>query len=328
MSGSSDISTRDSERDARRIPRKYMRPRSTISFTALILGLLLGVGGGLYYAWYINPAAQVDIAPEQMDAGSQTRYMAAIALAYADDGDLNRAVNRLLALRLAGDPIQAVADAACSLAQTDYIASTGGLTAVRAMMHFYQLQGRTGCADQIVTIGALQPERTRGALIVQAGTPTLTPPASKTPTPEMDTTAAPLAVVETPTGASLSFPTAAVESEFALATISTFCDPAQSGIIEVFIYATNGASQLPGQMARVRWTGGERGAGESRFVTGLKPERGAGFADFQMESGIEYTLDLPGRAEPLSQSLSAIPCNSETGERALRSYRVAFRQVG
>jgi len=299
-----------------------MRPRSPVSFTALILGLLLGVGGGLYYAWYVNPAAQVDIAPEQMDAASQDRYMAAIALAYADDGDLNLAVDRLLALRLPGDPIQAVAESACVLADSDYIATTGGLYAVRAMMHFYQLQARAGCADQIVTIGALQPERTRGAVVVDAGTPTLTPPASKTPTPQIDGTATPLSRVTTPTGASLTIPTVETQSEFTLATISTFCDPTQSALIEVYIYAANGASQLPGQLVRVRWAGGE-----SRFVTGLKPERGAGYADFEMETGIEYTLDLPGRAEPLSQALSAVACTSDTGERAARSYRVAFREV-
>jgi hypothetical protein len=46
-----------------------------------------------------------------------------------------------------------------------------------------------------------------------------------------------------------------------------------------------------------------------------------------MEAGIEYSLDMPNRADPLSQSLSAVACTTESGERAQRSYRVAFRAL-
>jgi hypothetical protein len=302
-----------------RIPSKYLRPRSPVSLPALILGLMLGIAGSIYYAWYIDPAEPSDIAPSEMSLESQRRYIAAIAVSFAGDSDLNRAVSRLLALRLPGDPIQAVADAACALANSDYIASPAGLFDVRAMMYFYQLQGRTGCADQIVTIGALQPRSGRGSRQVSAAaTPTLTPPPSKTPTLGTDATPS----LPAPTAASLIIPTAASNRTFALATINTFCDPRASGVIEVFVYAANGASQLPGQPVRVRWSGGE-----SRFFTGLKPERGAGFADFQMDAGVEYILDMPNRADPLPQPLSAAACTTEAGERALRSYRVAFRAL-
>jgi len=73
---------------------------------------------------------------------------------------------------------------------------------------------------------------------------------------------------------------------------------------------------------RARWDGGE-----SRFFTGLKPERGIGYADFQMEAGIDYLIDMPGRSDPVSRPLSAVPCTTESGARALTSYTVIFRSV-
>jgi hypothetical protein len=318
-------SERSSEHRAanQRIARKYLRPQRSFSIFGALLGLMLGIVGGIYYAWYINPAEQVDIVPSQLDAASRERYMAAVALAFAGDGDLNRAVNRLLALRLDGDPIQSVADAACSLSTSDYANNSGGRYAVRAMMYFYQLQRRVGCADQQIAEGAIIPPTFESAQIVALSTPTPAL-ASKTPTPPVSTSAA---TIPTPTAASLIFPTEVSLAEFGLATISTFCDPRASGVIEVYVYDTNGASQLPGQEIRVRWTGVGVGTNENRFFTGLKPELGQGYADFRMSEGIDYTLDMPGRSEPLNQPLSAAPCTSETGERALRSYRVAFRSL-
>jgi hypothetical protein len=298
-----------------RIARKYLQRRSSISLPGVILGLVLGLVAGLYYTWYINPPVEFDTQPWQLNADDKPRYIAAITLSYAQDGDLNRAVNRLLSLRLEGDPIQAVADAACSLAERGYGNTANGLREIRSMMRFYQLQGRVGCADTLIPADTLP---TPTPITIQLGLPTetLTPPPSKTPTPESVQAVTPIA----PT---VIIPTAPPLLDFDLATINTFCDPARSGIIEVFVYAANGTTGLPGQEIRVRWVGGE-----SRFFSGLKPERGPAYADFQMESGVEYTLDMPGRSEAVGQTLSAIACSSESGARALRSYRVAFRASG
>ncbi|MCA9914583.1 MAG: hypothetical protein KC496_14625, partial [Anaerolineae bacterium] len=56
----------------------------------------------------------------------------------------------------------------------------------------------------------------------------------------------------------------------------------------------------------------------------LKPERGAGFADFQMEDGQSYLITMPGLSDPLPQALVADRCFTEGGEEATTSYRVAF----
>ncbi|MBE2267931.1 MAG: hypothetical protein IAE80_06835 [Anaerolinea sp.] len=291
------------------VPRKFQRSRRPFSWIGIILGLGLGIAAGLGFAWAVSPVEQVDTEPWQLDSDARTQYMIAITLSFAYDGDLGAAINRLVSLRLPGDPVQAVADAACSLATTGYANSTSGLNAMRAMMRFYQLQGRTGCAD-----GLIPSYDNPGTVVtIDVPTPTLTlePPASKTPTPASDR--------PTPTQVLIIVPTSPPQNDFELVSVNTACDV---GVIQVFVVELNGSTGIPGMEIRARWDGGE-----SRFFTGLKPERGIGYADFQMEAGIDYLIDMPGRSDPVSRPLSAVPCTTESGARALTSYTVIFRSV-
>lgn len=289
------------------IPRKYRQSRRPFSLIGVILGLILGVGGALLVAWVLSPVEAIDIEPWQLSADDRTQYMIAITLSYAYDGDLGAAINRLVGLRLPGDPIQAVADTACQLATTGYANNTSGLNAIRAMMRFYQLQGRAGCADQLI------PADTAPNIVVtiDVPTPTLLPPASKTPTPNVSGA--------TPTPLFVAVPTSPPQNDFQLVSVNTSCD---TGVIQVYVVQLNGSTGIPGMEVRARWDGGE-----SRFFTGLKPERGVGYADFQMEASIDYLIDMPGRSDPVSRPLSAVPCTTESGARALTSYTVIFRSV-
>lgn len=297
-----------------RTSSRYQRPRRPFSVLGIVLGLILGIGGGLLYAWALAPVEETDVEPWQLETDAKDAFIAAIALSYTQDNDLGRAVERLVALRLPGDPIQAVADAACRFATTGYINSSSGLRAVRGMMQLYQLQGRVGCADQLVPAAELA-----GGSVVEVElptpTPSLTPPASKTPTPDsVRPTATPIAIV---------IPTRPPQNDFQLINVTTSCSLEQRGIIAVEVYALNGATGIPGVEVRARWD-----TGESRFFTGLKPERGAAYSDFEMEQGRDYIIDLPERADPISQPLSAVPCTTPTGEASIISYRVLFREVG
>jgi len=292
------------------VSSRYRRPRRFFSIAGLLIGLILGIGGSLYYAWNLAPIQETDTEPWQLNATTKDQYVVAIALSYARDNDIGKAINRLVGLQLPGDPIQAVADAACRLATTGYANSTGGLNAVRSMMRFYQLQGRAGCADQLISSEAGQ-----GGVVtieVPTSTPTLTPPASKTPTP--------VSALPTSTPLALIIPSAQPQNDFVFAGVSTNCATDISGLIMVEVYEADASTGSPGQEIRVRWDGGE-----SRFFTGLKPERSSGYADFQMEAGKDYILDMPGHADPLSQPLSAVTCTTPTGERAIIAYRVVFR---
>ena len=143
-------------------------------------------------------------------------------------------------------------------------------------------------------------------------TPSVTPVGSKTPTPN-----SPLYVTP-PTAAPRRTPTEIPqEDDFSIAPVRTFCSVTRAGLIEVIVQVP-GEGQVPGVPVRVLWEGGE-----DTFFTGLKPERGEGFADFQMAANQTYRVEIPGRSSRTTD-LPASPCTTESGERSTTSYTVIF----
>lgn len=293
---------------------RYQRPRRFFSISGILLGLIVGISGALFFTWNLAPIQEFDTEPWQLRADAKDQYVVAIAVSYVNDGDLGKAINRLVSLQLPGDPIQAVADTACRLATSGYVNSSSGLRAIRSMMQLYQLQGRAGCADTLIS--AEDPQAS-GVVTIELPTPTatLTPPPSKTPTPE--------SVFPTPTSVLVIVPTVPPQNDYDLITVNTNCAEAVSGLIIVEVYDSDASTGIPGAEIRARWDGGE-----SRFFTGLKPEKSPAYSDFEMEPGKDYRIDMPGHADPIQQPLSAVPCTTTTGERAIISYRVVFRAVG
>lgn len=303
------------QRPARRRRRsRYERPRTYISWTVLVMGVILGVLAGVNFAWNIEPIEEVDTSPRQLREDAKTEYAVAILLDYGYTNDLGETVQRLSDLDLDGDdPIQSVADIACDLASTGYANSSSGIRAVQVMMRFYQGQGRTSCADELIPVNIID----GSSSVVQMTVPTSTPQliSTKTPTP----IGTPISVA-TPTSAPATLAPNINTANFEVIDVRTFCDSELSGIIEVRVWEGNN-DPYPGQAVRVRWNGGE-----SVFFTGLKPERGFDFADFQMEAGVEYTIDMPGLSDPYPTPLSAGSCDVGNGNTAITSYRVWFRE--
>jgi hypothetical protein len=66
----------------------------------------------------------------------------------------------------------------------------------------------------------------------------------------------------------------------------------------------------------IRWEDGE-----DRFFTGLKPELGAGYADYDLEAGKSYQVGLVGLKSDVAQGIVADAC--EDGTRA--SWELVFR---
>lgn len=289
---------------------RYHRPRRYVSWGGLLAGLVTGIGAGLFIAWVLAPVQEFNTAPAQLHPEDKAHYAVAIMLAYEYDSDLVTVVNRLSALDVGGDPIQYIADTACDLARSGYVDSNAGLRAVRTMKTFYQLQGRTGCADTLIP----DVEAPRIVeVIVPTATPTLTPPPSKTPTPEV-------AASPTATGVRL-VPTTPPQRAYEGSIVNTFCDLELNGLIEVRVRDL-GSEAIPGERIRVQWDGGE-----DTFVSGLKPERGADYADFQMEAGVSYLISMPGLSDPISQPIVATTCFTPGGDEAITSYRVVFLRV-
>ena len=306
------VYTENREERAREHRRsRYDRPRSYISWFALVVGLALGVGGGLYYAWVINPVEERNIAPWQLREEDHIAYLSAIMLQYSFDGDLQRTITRLLDLRMeTNDPIQQVADIACDLARSGYVDDNTGLRNLRSMMLFYQNQGKSGCADGLIALDPMTTDDDSQVLVLPTSTPV--PDPSKTPTPGGTEQPAP---TERPFA-----PTNAPARRFNLISgLQTFCSAELPGIIEVRIRDFD-SQELPGLPIRVTWNGGE-----STFYTGLKSERGVGYADFQMEAGFSYTIEMPGLSEPVSTPIVASDCNLEGGGQSVTSYRLVFQ---
>lgn len=289
---------------------RYDRPRSSISWFVLIIGFMLGIGGGIYYTWEIDPVEQTDIAPWQLREDHLDAYIVAIMLDYNYSGDLGKTIQRLVNLRLeTNDPIQYVADTACKLARNGEVNTSSDLKAIRSMMVFYQQQGKTSCADQLITLdtGVNTPQ------IVVLPTSTLAPPATKTPLPDAP-------VQPTPTSSRPFVPTNPPASTFDIVAINTFCSAQIPGVIEVRVRDYYSGEELPGFPVRVRGEGVD-----STFYTGLKPERGPGYADYQMEEGNAYTIEMPSLSDPSTSPLVASSCSDEvTGEPTILSYRVVF----
>lgn len=301
-----------SESSARRRMRsRYDRPRYSVSWIALILGLTTSCLGMIYLSRFLFPVS-TETAPWQLSADAKNAYVVAIVLDYTHDGDLANAVQRLVDLRLpVNDPIQAVADIACQLATSPYISTNSGVDAVRAMIQFYKLQNKSGCADDLPLVANNQPM----VVTLVLPTPTLPPPPTKTPEPNINIPQDTPAPTRTP-----FVPPTAPPASFEVVVANTFCDTALSGIIEVRVIDQNGI-ELPAQPIRVRWDDGS-----NTFYTGLKPERGLGYADYQMEQGRAYTIEMPALSNPSTTPLTATPCFTDNNQPAVLSYRVVFRE--
>ena len=96
------------------------------------------------------------------------------------------------------------------------------------------------------------------------------------------------------------------------------CDQEQPYRIEVVVQDEYGRG-VPGVEVWLTWA-----QGADRAVTGLKPEHGMGYADFNVGPDIAYTISVGEPGMPLVSGLQLEECPTETeeGEAVLGSWRV------
>jgi hypothetical protein len=257
---------------------------------SLLLGLALGVGVSLLYAWVIQPAPFANSAPSALRAEAQDEYTRWVAWAYAGDGEVARARARLAALG-EGDGLERV------IALAQRMAATGEDPAA------------------VQSLGALAAALGAGpaTAVAQASpTSTLTPSLTPTTTPLPTITPVPLPTrppTPTPVGA------------LVLTSQQLVCEPRPLAPL-IQVWALDAVGQpLPGVEVLVEWNGGF-----DRFFTGLKPEQGAGYGDFAMLPGVTYTVRLAlNPAAPLAD-VSAPECaDAATGQTYLGAWLLTFR---
>lgn len=279
---------------------------SNVAFAlSLIAGLVLGIS----VTRFQGPPRQAQAEPWQLRAEDRQHYMMAIALEREHSGDTPRALDKLIALRPAGDPWSALAAAACELGSRGYLRHPSGIRALRSAVRLYTSQGRAGCAEQLL------PEETAAG--AEEALPNQPAPISDDPRPTPLPTKRPLrqTVVATPTQRPAG--PGAEQRSFAVLSVRSFCDLARPALIEVHVVDYIGRG-IPGQPIRARW-----GNREDLFFSGLKVEYGDSYADFQMAPEIDYAIEMNGARDPTTSSLSTGDCYTDN-RRGQKSYRVTF----
>lgn len=308
----------------------------------LLTGLIIGGVIGLLYAWLVRPIQYVDTTPAALRADFKDHYRALIAAAYVANPDLVRARARL-ELLADEDIYRALAEQAQRT-----LADGSDPNQARALgLLAVSLGQPTSGAPPLQVTPADETDASLAAtqdLLTQTpGSPiasqtnmtgtldvTMAVNASTTPLPEIspDSTAP----STTPTPRSTSLPTATRTAlptrtptptpgaPFTLERQDLVCDPdLGAGLLQ--IQALDAAGEpVPGVEVVVVWE-----TGEDHFFTGLKPELGLGYADFNMTPGVSYLVRLAAGGLPLSE-LTAEECETSRGERYWGSWSLVFVQ--
>lgn len=275
-----------------------------------LVGLLAGLGLGLLYAWGVDPVIEQNTHPDQLNAVDKQHYVVAIALDYGETGDLTRAYNLLSQVNPGQDPFQIAADTLCQLTQSGQVQTAADVQAMRQLIALTEPQDVDITCDITVYATAAVPTAA-SPIPTLTPNPTVAPVPTKTPT-QGGASPTPITDFGSPTPVTS-------RSDFIAAARTPFCDPARDGIIQVRVRDQNGVP-LPGIEVRVIWNDAD-GQHEETFFTGLKPELGEGYADFQMTAGETYQVGLVGRSG-LSDPLEA---RQSCGEDGTLSWEVIFQ---
>jgi hypothetical protein len=253
----------------------------------ILTGLALGFAAGLLYAWFGQPLVYVDTAPVALRSDLKDQYRAMVAAAYAAQGDVVRAQARLGLLR-DGDPYRALAE------QAQRTLARGGDPEEARQLGLLAIainpEARPAAASSTA-----HPSAAVVAAVVSE-TPGITPAPVLTTTLEMPTATNPVETSpETPEVAQ-DTPTPTPGGAFVLRNMEKICDPNRNDAEPILAVETFDASgqPVPGIEIIITWDGGEE-----HFFTGLKPELGAGYADFTLAPGLVYSLRLAGGGQPV-----------------------------
>lgn len=155
------------------------------------------------------------------------------------------------------------------------------------------------------------PTETRTPTPTRTPWPTRTPRPSRTPAPSPTATPSP---VVTPS------PTPPFLQRLVLSEKEQLCDPEQPLHIGVVVEDERGAG-VPGVAVWLTW-----GEGADRAVTGLKPDQGLGYVDFNAHPDTSYAISVGEVGIPLvtGLELEACPPEGEEVETILGSWRIVL----
>ncbi len=280
--------------------------------TGLVIGLLLG----LLVSLVIAPVQVVDTSPFLLGETEKDTYRLMIARTYQADQNLERARARLSLLR-DNLPPQTLAEQALRLQ------SAGGSEAdIRALA---ELAAALSSPQSAVLT---QPPGLPTAPPSDGGDVPLTPQtfptldlnqAVWTATPPPTPTSPPPTPRPTFTPRVQPSPLPTLGAPFELAEQTAVCEPNQPRPRLLIEVQDSAGRPVPGIAITVAWDGGIE-----TFFTGLMPSIGLGYADFDMEVGVVYSL----RVGELSDTINGLqaPVCGEGADAFVGSLRLLFRQ--
>ena len=285
----------------------------------LLAGIILGLALGLVISWGVAPRAYTATSPATLRSDFKATYRAQIASAHNVTGDLERAQTRLASLADNDDVEALTVQAQRELAQ-------GNIKSSEALAALAKALQNQNAPSQTETLSA--PTETQNETDV---TPTVTLIISesvKTATPTLTILEATEAPINTPTNvpnptatpAATSTPIPTIGAPYVLINQDEICsETITEGLLMVFVTDAR-QNPIPGVEVIVEWSGKEE-----HFFTGLKPELGKGYADFNMQPNQRYALRLATGSTAVSD-LSVPPCQDTDGNHYWGSLRLRFQQ--
>lgn len=254
----------------------------------LLLGLILGLAAGLYYAWMVAPVVYVDASPARFSDAQKQEYLFLVSQSHAADGDWAMAQRRLAAL---DDP--AIAQTVVDLLET-FLRQQRPASEIKNLAFLAQ---KMGAQSAVVALfaptplpgGSTPPTATAAGAI----TPTPLPTATATPTP-----------LPTSSPAPTQPPSPTAQLTYRLLSQQRICQRDQATPVIAVITQDALLQPLPGVEVLVRW---EDGA--DHFFTGFIPAEGPGYGDFTMSPGVSYSVALADGSPEVS-GLRIEPCNN------------------
>jgi hypothetical protein len=264
----------------------------------LLIGLTIGFGASLYFAWIVEPVSYTEASPARMSQRYQAEYILLVSQAFEAGSDWERTQERLEAL---GDD---------QIAQTvagqlgDYLRQGEPADKLRSLALLARRLGvESAAVDAFVPPDPETPGR--AAPVDQAPAPlqpTIGSGAANQPTPQPSTTLAP-----SPTPTSTPRPTPTAVPVFRLLSREQVCQT-DAPVQRLEVIALDSILE-PLQAAEVIVLWDE---GTDRFFTGFKPEQGLGYGDFEMEAGVAYAV-MMAEGSQLVTGLSVTPCAEAQG---------------
>ena len=268
----------------------------------------VGLIGGSVVAWFVSPVQYTYVEPSELRPEPRVTYLQLVGASFAFEDDWTRAQFRLDALR---DP-----NVARQLADVTDRAIAEGRPApwLRALS---RLSDQRGVRTAAMIIYLATP--------VAAFTPSFTPTPVKRPTfppPTLTPTLPPtFAPPDTPTPLPTFTPTPVPLPGYLLIARDRICEP---GLPQIRIVVQDEKGNgVPGVEVWVTWDDGA-----DRFVTGLKPDKGQGYGDVDIQPVVTYAVAIAQSALPIATGIKTEQCpSSDPSQTILASWQLTFRPV-